>query len=303
MPTGQNWIHYIYLNLGFIAQVLAMYYFTALIEIKKNWPEYRCNPLYMPLSDNMKEDFTYCIQNTQINLMGYLLQPFTYLLNSLNSMGGQFSDNLNGIRGMMSFIRDFVTSIVENIFAVFANIVTEFQVIMIGIKDLVGKIIGIMVTLMYMMDGSVKTMKSAWAGPPGQMVQALGCFHPQTKVKLKNGKIFLIQDIPLGSILENGGKVFAVMKIDNTGESLYKIKGGINNELIYVTGSHFIYDKILNQFIKVENSKQASREENVKIEWFSSLITTDNKIQIGSHLFWDWEDDCLTNNNINNNIK
>ena len=80
MPTGQNWINFVYVNLGFIAQVLFMYYCTALIEIKKNWPEYRCNPLYMPLSDDIASDFTYCVQSTQINLMGYLLQPLTYLI-------------------------------------------------------------------------------------------------------------------------------------------------------------------------------------------------------------------------------
>ena len=136
MPTGQNWINFIYVNLGFLAQVLVMYYFTALIEIKKNWPEYRCNPLYLPLSDNMTEDFTYCVQNTQINLMGYIMQPFTYLINSLTSMGGNFSDNLNGIRGMISSIRTFIRNIVEDIFAVFLNLVIEFQVIMIGIKDM-----------------------------------------------------------------------------------------------------------------------------------------------------------------------
>lgn len=295
MPTGQNWINFIYVNLGFLAQVLVMYYFTALIEIKKNWPEYRCNPLYLPLSDNMTEDFTYCVQNTQINLMGYIMQPFTYLINSLTSMGGNFSDNLNGIRGMISSIRTFIRNIVEDIFAVFLNLVIEFQVIMIGIKDMMGKLIGIMVTLMYMLDGSVMTMKSAWSGPPGQMVQALSCFHPQTLIRLKNGKVVSIQDVPLGSILENGGKVFAVMKIDNSGEPLYKIKGGVNNEFIYVTGSHFIYDKGSKKFIKVSESSIATREENITVDWYSSLLTTDNKIQIGDHTFWDWEDDCLTN--------
>lgn len=295
MPTGQNWINFIYVNLGFVAQVLVMYYFTALVEIKSNWPLYRCNPLYLPLSDNMMEDFTYCVQNTQVNLMGYIMQPFTYLISSLNAMGEKFAEDLNGIRSMLSAIRAFVRSTVEKIFAIFLNIVIEFQVIMIGIKDMMGKLMGIMSTLMFMMDGSIMTMQSAWKGPAGQMVQALACFHPQTLIRLKNGKIVCIQDIPLGSVLENGGKVFAVMKLDNSGEPLYKIKGGVDNEFIYVTGSHFIYDKGLNKFIKVSESGLATREEKIKVEWYSSLLTTDNKIQIGDHIFWDWEDDCLTN--------
>jgi len=51
-----------------------------IVNIRNNWSEYRCNPIYMPLSDNIEADFTYCVQNTQINLMGYLLQPLTYLI-------------------------------------------------------------------------------------------------------------------------------------------------------------------------------------------------------------------------------
>ena len=123
MPSGKNWMNFIYVNLGFIAQVLVMYYFTALIEIKKNWPEYRCKPLYMPLSDNIADDFTYCVQSTQINFMGYLLQPITYLISSMNSIGGEFMSSINSVRGFISVLRDFISSIVENDYNFFGNIV------------------------------------------------------------------------------------------------------------------------------------------------------------------------------------
>jgi len=294
MPTGQNWINFIYVNLGFIAQILIMYYFTAIIEIKKNWPDYRCNPIYMPLSDDISSDFTYCVQSTQINLMGYILQPITYLISSLSSSGSQFTENINGIRDMLSGIRTFISSIVEKIFGVFSNIVIEFQVITIGIKDIIGKVIAVMVTLMYVLDGSNKTMQSAWNGPPGQMVQAL-CFLPETKIKLKNGNIVLLKDIEIGSILENGDKVKIILKIDNfdLNEKLYKIKGGVNNEYIFVTGDHYIFDNINKLFIKVKNHKDSILQDQIKSTWLSSLVTTNHTIPIGNQLFWDWEDDCL----------
>lgn len=297
MPTGQNWMNFIYVNLGFISQVLIMYYFTALVDIKKNWPKYRCNPMYMPLSDNLEEDFTYCVQNTQVNLMGYLLQPITYLISTLNSMGSGFTKDINSIRDIVSYVRTFVTSIVENIFGVFANLVIEFQVIIIGIKDMVGKLIGIMVSLLYILDGSVKTMNSAWNGPPGQMVRSLSsCFYPNTDVKLKNGTIVLMRDIQPGAVLENGSKVHAVMKIDNSGEDLYEIPNGVDNQTIYVTGSHFVYDEEKCMFVRVKHYRHAKKSNKKQPLWYSSLITTDNKIKIGGHLFWDWEDDCLVEN-------
>lgn len=67
-----------------------MVYFIALIDIEKNWPQYRCNPMFMIFSKNISEDFTYCVQNTQINLMGYLLQPFTYLISSVTLLEVNF---------------------------------------------------------------------------------------------------------------------------------------------------------------------------------------------------------------------
>lgn len=296
MPTGKNWMDFLYVNLGFIAQVSFIYFFIALAEIRENWPQYRCNPLYMIYSKNIGEDFTYCVQNTQLNFMGYLLQPITYLFSSMNSIVSEFLDNINGIRNMLNFIRTFITNIISGVFGVFSNLVIQFQVVTIGIKDMIGKIIGIVVTLLYILEGSNKTMLSAWNGPPGQLVKAIGsisCFFPDTKIKLKNGTITSIKDIPLGSILENDSRVLAVMKLENAGEQLYKINNGVNKEPIYVTGSHFIFDKETSKFVQVKNYKNAIVENDKKTDWYSCLITSNNKITIGEHIFWDWEDDCL----------
>jgi len=296
MPKGVDWLNFIYVNLGFVAQVFVMYYFSAVAEIKNNWPKYRCNPIFMPLSDNIEKDFVYCVQNMQTNFMGYLLQPINYIINSLSSLGGDFSQSLNFIRTMISNIRSFFTSIIQNVFGVFLNLVIEFQKITIGIKDLVGKIIGILVTLMYVMDGALKTMQSAWNGPPGQMVQALGgmCFHPYTKIKLKNGSIVMMKDLNLGDILDNGSRVDVLMKVDNKfNEPYYKLVGkGIQGDTIYVTGTHMIFSETENKYIEVKNHPDAI-ETDIKDNWFSTIITDDHKIQIGEHIFWDWEDDIL----------
>ena len=123
MPTGKNWLYFIYVNIGFILYTVATYYLSSIKEIKDNWPLYRCNPMYMPLSDDMSTDFTYCIQNTTSSFMGYLLQPLTFITSSLASMGGDFSNQINSIRGMFDKIRTFVSSIFQSIFGVFLNII------------------------------------------------------------------------------------------------------------------------------------------------------------------------------------
>jgi hypothetical protein len=189
-----------------------------------------------------------------------------------------------------------MSSTIQSVFGVFLNLVIEFQKITISIKDLIGKTIGIMVSLMYVLDGSILTMGSTWNGPPGQMVRALGkCFDPETKVRLQNGDIKMMKDVDLGDILENGSIVESVMKIDNKRDHvpLYVIKGhGVNKEDIYVTGSHLVFNDATKQFCKIEDYNNAKLSDK-KTYWFSCLITSDHKIQIGCEVFWDWEDHFL----------
>ena len=295
MPSGKNWLSFVYVNLGFIAYIVGLYYVVSIKQIKDNWPAYRCNPLYMPLADNMQQNFTYCIQTITSSFMGYLLQPITFITSSLQSNMSSFSTQINGIRGMFDKIRNFISNIFQTVFNVFLMIIIEFQKIIIGLRDLFGKTIGIITAVLYVVDGSLLTMQSAWNGPTGQLVRALGaCFHPFTQVKLKNGEIKNMKHLSLGDVLENGSIVYSTMRIDNKyrekKEQLYKIpNAGINGSNIYVTGSHLIFDKKSGEFIKVKDYSNAIETE-LETDWFSCLITSDHKIQIGEEVFWDWED-------------
>uniref|UniRef100_A0A6C0DH86 Hedgehog/Intein (Hint) domain-containing protein n=1 Tax=viral metagenome TaxID=1070528 RepID=A0A6C0DH86_9ZZZZ len=294
MPSGKNWMYFIYINLAFIIYIIIIFYLSSIQDIKANWSLYRCNPLYMPLSENIEKDFTYCIQNVQTGIMGYLLQPITFVTSSLSSTMSNFMEEINMVRAMFNKIRTFISSIIQSVFGVFLNLVIEFQKITISIKDLMGKTIGIMVTMMYLMDGNIKTMNSMWNGPSGQMVRVLGkCFHPETKIKLKNGSIKMMKDIHLGDVLENNSVVEATMEIDNKINKvpLHVLKNaGVNNENIYVTGSHLIYNRSTNQFTCVNNYYVSELANNIETDWFCCLITSDHKIQIGNEIFWDWED-------------
>ena len=272
-----------------------VFYFSSLQEIKANWPEYRCNPLYMPLSDNMEQDFVYCIQNMQSNYMGYLLQPITFVTSYIGDILSNTVGEINDIRAMFDKVRTFFSSIIQTVFGVFLNLVIEFQRITISIKDLIGKTIGIMVTLMYMVDGSIKTMNSTWNGPPGQMVQALGkCFHPKTVLFLQNGKQKEMQDIELGEVLKDGAIVEAILKINNvSNEPFYEIKSTTGNSIL-VTGTHLIQERKFPtpSFVLVKEFKLATLTDIIS-PFFCCLITDTHQIPIDEYNFWDWEDHFL----------
>lgn len=166
------------------------------------------------------------------------------------------------------------------------NLVEEIKKIVITIKDLIVKLVTTLATMLFMLDLSGDTSS--------EKLTIGTCFHPRTLIKLKDGKVCQMQEVPLGSELEDGGKVFAVLKIDNyKKEPLYRIENKETKQYIYVTGDHYIHDDQQNKWIKVKDFEYAEKQNDVTSDWFSCLITTNHCIKIGSYLFWDWEDDEL----------
>lgn len=277
-------------------------------NIEDNWPTYRCNPVVMPFAGMFGQDavsnFTYCIQTMQTNYMDILQQPITYNLDVISNLGSSLTDSINSIRGFIDYLRNAITEIIQNVFGVFLNILIEFQRILMLIKDMVGKLSGIMVTLVYTLSGAVSTMESTWSGPPGQLVQALQglCFHPDTILRLADGKLTTIKDVDVDDTLKyekdcNPPCVISVMKLSNKKkdgsfrEEMFVLKGENESDII-VSGSHLVWDK--NKFISVRDyvSKYPNKGglSNIQTDILYCLITTTHTIPIGDYIFHDWED-------------
>jgi hypothetical protein len=231
--------------------------------------------------------------------MGYLLEPTNNMVGGLMDVGGNLSSSMNDMRTMVSSVRTFVSSIVDNIFGVFVNLIVELQRLTLSLKDMVGKMIGVMATILYVLDGSVKTMESAWGGPPGQMVKAIGsCFHPKQPVQLHDGKWKAMDALVPGDLLVDGlSRVTAVMHVLNeTNEPLYILS--CNNVDVHVTGSHYVNINDLGiegegNFVQVRNVMEAQVTTTV-LPTYMCLITSTHRIPLGNRIFWDWEDDILT---------
>lgn len=293
MPRGSDWFNFVYVNMAYLALIFVIAIFMRLQEIRKNWPKYRCNPVYMPFADDVSKNFTTCVQNMQANYMGYLLQPIWSTISSMQSMGLDTMNSLQNFRKMIAFIRDSFGGVMGAIMGIFVNIVMKIQEISIAIKDSVAKLSATVVTFMYMMDGTRLTLGSIWSGPPGQMVRSL-CFASETRIKLKNGDIKEMKDLDLGNVLSNGSRVIGIMRISNENEeNLYHIPiGETVFDSVLVTGDHYILNIKTGKYVKVRNHPEAVVSSSCPSE-FSCIITDDHRICIGKQVFWDWDDDMI----------
>jgi len=115
-------------------------------------------------------------------------------------------------------------------------------------------------------------------------------FSPNTKLKLRDGRVIAIKDLTLGDVLEDGEIVNVILKVRNVDRvPFYRIFNSQLNEYIYVTGCHYILE--MGKFIRVRDSQLSEKTEVVE-DMFVCLITSTHRIPIGEHTFWDWSDFC-----------
>lgn len=144
-------------------------------NIEDNWALYQCNPLILPFAGlfghNGVQNFAYCIQNMNLNFMPYLTDPLNYMINNLTDSGNQFAGLFGNFAGMGTGINGGVIGMMEDGVSVLINLLIAMQTIIIKIKDTFGKIIGVIITLTYVLAGIELTALSIWAGPIGAITR------------------------------------------------------------------------------------------------------------------------------------
>lgn len=282
------------------------YLTSYLNQFQTNYPKYRCNPLVMPfvglLGHDPAQNFAFCIQTIQTTYMTNFTEPLYYLGNGFTSLIGDITQDIQFVRQKIFSLVSNISNIIESIYGLFVNIILAFQHNFIKLKDMLAKMIGMLISIVYILDGMYLSGMSIWNGPVGKTLRMV-CFHPETKIKLKNGNIKLMKEVIIDDVLENGSKVYGILKLkgnnsdDNDNDDInniannpyYKIFSKELNEYIYVTGSHLIRDNT-GCFIPVSKFEKSLLDKNLKSEFMSCLITDDHLIKIGEYTFWDWED-------------
>lgn len=266
-------------------------------ELEEDWPKHRCNPMTMPFASYLGHDpianFTYCVGNIQKDLMGFFLEPIEYVLSMVGQLGEWILGRLNLIREFFNMFRKFLSTMVGDIYGMFVNVLIQVQSLVIKLKDTVMKLVGILMTFMYLIQGAMMTGQSINKGPIGETLRAV-CFHKNTPINLKNGTTVLMKDIQLGSILENGAEVYGLLTLKgDSNNPYYKIWSDKLNNFIFVTGEHKILvddnKSDIEGFKPVKDVSYALKTDICDDE-LSCLITSNHRIPVGEFTFWDWED-------------
>lgn len=268
-------------------------------SLQANWEEEQCDPRNIMLADyfglNAKSNMDKCIQKEQEKNYDINMKPYIQeVSNAMSQVQNGFKKS-NELHSRMKNISE--TSVMNYLgFGNILNVMSlQAQILVSQLQDVFGKMGAVSISVMYIMNGFTYTIASLRNSPFGKFLglktDTEQCFHPDTKIRLKDGSYTYIRNIKIGDTLYSGTRVIATMKIignekdpDNPYFALY------SNELkcfVYVTGTHYIEDD--NRIIQVKSHPLAVVERNIVSSEMYCLVTDDHYISVGEYQFMDWE--------------
>jgi hypothetical protein len=140
--------------------------------IRDDWVNQRCKPSVMPFAglintpDGMtpteftKQNFDYCTQNIIKGVTGEAVQPLTFITTMLSKIFESVDDSINNIREMFNKIRTQIRAVAEEIMGRIINMTIPLQQIIIGLKDILSKVQGVMTAGLFTLLGSYYTLQS-----------------------------------------------------------------------------------------------------------------------------------------------
>jgi hypothetical protein len=120
----------------------------SLDKVKRDWNQYRCNPIYIPFAGFIRSDvttsenFQHCMNMFGQSVMGMFVDVIMALFKTLTASLTEMTGPLLDMRGMFSKIRMFMLSFATQVFGKIINSTSSISYILIKIRDILQRFIG-----------------------------------------------------------------------------------------------------------------------------------------------------------------
>lgn len=120
----------------------------SLDDVKRNWNEYRCNPMYIPFAGWVRDDvttqenFIYCTSQFGKEILKTPLQGIQSMIGVLLSSLFEFTGSIGVFRDMFTRLRKFIISFAASTFSKIASSSSIMVHYMIKIQDILRRFVG-----------------------------------------------------------------------------------------------------------------------------------------------------------------
>jgi len=157
------------------AFVLTILYFTfdmQLKSIRRNWSSERCRPIIMPFagfinatqdeskSEYASQNFSYCTSQFFTYIFEKVISSMYYIVSVVVDIFKSLLESVNQIRIFFDNLREqFLKMVIETLHSIM-NFVIPFIRILVSMRDLMNKMEGIFLTVIYMCTSAYMALKS-----------------------------------------------------------------------------------------------------------------------------------------------
>lgn len=267
-----------------VALIAAVYAYgmSNVQEIKDNWVQYRCNPVYMPLASLVGGDvgtnFMNCTLQSVNTYAGFVMDPLYSNFKILTGTINTILDSMNSIRSAVVGASEGFLGIIKSTYGKIQNTMSSVVQIIGRVRTIMNRMIATFAVLMNVVNTGIQTGQSVANGPIGQAAEFL-CFSPHTRIETQYGKLPMYCLEP-GMKLKDGQIIKSVLSFNGLETDMYYIG------LVQVSGNHKV--KYKDGWIRVENHPDAKKAPKCNVLF--CLNTESHTIPIEGHIFKDYEE-------------
>jgi hypothetical protein len=158
-----------FIILIFMICTLVTYLTKGFKYIQDNWILYRCNPLIMPFSSyfghDTEKNFGICVGQMQKDAMPIFTAPLHAGHAVMSQNIDALSSQVDSIRKFQGKLRPALAGNFLSVFNIFGNVISAFHQFINGFKDLLMRVLAVMATLLYLLQGQQMMGESIVNGP------------------------------------------------------------------------------------------------------------------------------------------
>ena len=157
-----------------VFSLLTYYYciINALQVVRSDWPNQRCNPLFIPFAglinrpndstilEYTASNFNDCIMEALKFTVEIATQPLYFAVEIIQEAVNSAIDAINRLRELLSELRNALDGIIKHVLIGINNLVAAFMNFVIKMKDSFAKINGILTASLYTLFGSYMALQS-----------------------------------------------------------------------------------------------------------------------------------------------
>jgi hypothetical protein len=272
--------------------LLGVWYFlnsaVDIVEVKRNWPKYRCSPSVMPFAGmygyDVNENFQFCLRKIFEGQVGEATGPFATIMGGTIGTLMTFLKNLNSIRVMLATLVGGVSKIFQEFSDRLKLAMSQIRITGLRMQTLMKRVFATFFAVIYMGLSLISTGQNFGNSFIFRFLDIF-CFDPDTPIPIEGKGSIPIKDVGVGDRIQDGPRVTSTYRFKADGQPMVQLGS------IVVSTNHYVqYEGRWVQSSNHPDAVQCKPWSGGDIRPLVCLDTETHTIPLGGYVFSDWDE-------------